>query len=90
MADLVIRKERFWRIACSYDNQMPWTQVHIQGAKRIHILHKLPQMVEKEGKVPAVFNVVSAPLIPNLDDDRVQQEGGRSVSMMNIDANIPD
>lgn len=71
MANLVIRKERFGGIARSYDNQMPWAQVHIQEAERVHILHKLPQMIEKEGKVPAVFNVVSAALIPSPDDGRV-------------------
>lgn len=40
-------------------------------AERVHILHKLPQMIEKEGKVPAVFNVLSAALIPSPDDGRV-------------------
>jgi hypothetical protein len=84
------KRKIFLGIACSYDNREPWAQIHIQAAK-VHILHKLPQMIEKEGKLPAAFYVAGTPLISHcLNEDSVRQEGSRLLSMTDVYANIPN
>ena len=52
------------------------------------ILLKLLQKIAEEGKLPNSFYEATITLIPKPDKDATKKENFRSVSLMNIDANI--
>ena len=58
--------------------------------KLTHILLKLFQEIAEEGKFPNSFYEAAITLISKPDKDATKQENYRPISLMNIDAKIPN
>ena len=52
------------------------------------ILHRLFKKIQTDGRLPNSFYEASIILIPKSDKDTMKKEDFRSISLMNIDANI--